>query len=157
MDEKGEINKFSEAEIILGSFYTLGIDLPCLLIDLTGVGLAIAPIIQGGVSFSMWAWFSSKGDTNYGKFGRQVVKLVANVLPLAPTTFIVFLIEVFIHNHPRAAQLTGQTAGTAAGSAIAGPAGARIGGAVGQYAMGGSAVESAASAVGPTKTKVKLK
>lgn len=154
MNENGETNKFSEAEIILGGFFAFGVDFTCILLDLTIVGAFITPVIQGFVTFIMWMWFKSKGDQGSGKISRQIAKYSANVLPVVPTNFIVFLIEAFIHNHPKAAQFAGQTAGTVVGAAFGGPAGARVGGAIGQYAAGGSATEAATGAV-PTKVPLK--
>ncbi len=95
-----EHKKFNEAEMLVGGFFTLGVDGVCTLIDLTGVGLAISPIIQGFTTFTMWWWFKSKGDPNASKIGRQITKYLANLLPLIPTTFTAFAIEVYIHNHP---------------------------------------------------------
>jgi len=150
---EGEIDKFKESEIIVGVMLTLGVDAICILIDLTGVGLFIAPILQSSITFAMWMWFKSKGGQKSG-LGKQIAKYAANALPIIPTTFIAFVIETFIHNHPKVAQVAGQTAGTVVGTAVAGPAGARIGAAVGQYAMGGSATESATSAI-PSKIPLK--
>lgn len=95
-----EHKKFNEAEMLLGGFFTLGVDSVCFLIDWTGVGLAIAPIIQSFTTFTMWWWFKTKGDPNTLKTGRQVAKYAANFLPLIPTTFTAFAVEVYIHNHP---------------------------------------------------------
>ncbi len=96
-----EIKKFSEAEILLGSLFTLGVDFLSAMIDLTGIGLAIAPIIQSGMTFLLWVWFKGKGDKTSKDVGKQVAKYAANLLPILPTTFIVFAISVYIHNHPK--------------------------------------------------------
>jgi hypothetical protein len=92
--------KFTEAEMLVGGLFTLGVDGICILIDLTGVGLAISPVLQGFVTFLMWWWLKSKGDPNAAKLGRQIAKYAANFLPVLPTTFITLGIEVYIHNHP---------------------------------------------------------
>ncbi|MFH1192965.1 MAG: hypothetical protein V1656_01450 [Candidatus Jorgensenbacteria bacterium] len=100
MENEKELNKFNEVELLLGGLFTLGVDGVCFLIDWTGVGLAIAPIIQGFATFSMWLWARSKGDPGALKTGRQVAKYAANALPLLPTTFIAFAVETYLHNHP---------------------------------------------------------
>ncbi|MBI5732905.1 hypothetical protein HY967_03030 [Candidatus Jorgensenbacteria bacterium] len=95
-----EINRYNETELIAGSIIMLGIDGVCFIIDWTGVGLAIAPIIQAGGTgaLTMWAW--RKGDTQALKMGRQVAKYASNALPLLPTLTLMFLIEAYMHNHP---------------------------------------------------------
>lgn len=95
-------NPVSEAEIILWSFFLLGLDGICILIDLTGVGLAIAPFVQGAGTFSNGMWFQkAKGNNGAMKFQRQLIKYISNFAPFLPTLFISFLIEVYIHNHPK--------------------------------------------------------
>ncbi len=154
MENDEGINKFNEAEVLVGGMLTFGVDFVCALIDLTGIGMAISPVIQGSMTFAMGMWFKNKGDKNGGKIGRQIAKYSANFLPIVPTNLTVFLIEVFVHNHPKVAKITGQTAGAAVGAAIGGPAGARIGAAAGEYAMGGSATESITDAA---TSKIPLK
>jgi len=101
MNSQNEIKKFSEAEMLLGGFFTLFIDVVSALIDATGIGLAIAPFLQSLVTFVMWVWFKSKGDKTSGDAGKQVAKYAANILPIVPTTFIVFVVSVYLHNHPK--------------------------------------------------------
>ncbi len=101
MGSETEIKKFSEAEMLLGGLFTLFIDLISALIDATGIGLAIAPFLQSLVTFIMWMWFKSKGDKTSGDAGKQVAKYAANILPIIPTTFIVFIISAYLHNHPK--------------------------------------------------------
>jgi hypothetical protein len=72
--DHGERKKFNAAEMLIGGMFTLGVDGICILIDLTGVGLAIAPIIQNFATFTMWWWAKSKGDPNAAKMGRQLAK-----------------------------------------------------------------------------------
>ena len=98
-----ELNTFSEVEILIGSCFALTVDAICFFIDWTGVGLAIAPFLQSGAMFilTMWSW--SKGDTASLRTGRQIAKHLSNWLPLIPTVLAVFLIEVYLHNHPKAA------------------------------------------------------
>lgn len=79
---------------------TIPVDVVSFLIDWTGVGLFLAPILQGAAMFATWFWLHSKGDKSSLKFGRQLGRYVSNILPLLPTVTIVFLIEVYLHNHP---------------------------------------------------------
>jgi hypothetical protein len=98
--ETEEINRFNEAEILVGGFFLLGIDLICILIDITGVGMAVAPFLQAPGTFFSSMWLKSKGDSGNMKLGRQITKYASNALPVVPTLFLSFLIETYIHNHP---------------------------------------------------------
>lgn len=111
-EQDQELNKFSEVEILIGSCFAITIDSICFLIDWTGVGLAIAPFLQSGAMFilTMWSW--SKGDTASLRMGRQIVKHASNWLPLIPTVLTVFLIEVYLHNHPKVAGAAGKALGS---------------------------------------------
>ncbi|MEK7629967.1 MAG: hypothetical protein AAB432_01105 [Patescibacteria group bacterium] len=137
-----EINKYKEAELIIGSFAFLFIDGVCFLIDWTGIGLAISPVIQGfgTAAQTFWAW--KKGDKTALKFSRQAIKYALNILPLLPTLTIVFLVQAFVHNNPKIAEAGGKLAGSAAGGGLAGPLGAKIGSVIGQYAGGSSLPQS---------------
>lgn len=143
MDER---KKFTEAEILLGGLFTLGVDGVCMLIDFTGIGLIVAPIIQGFTTFLIWMWFKSKGDPAAAKLGRQAAKYAANFLPVLPTTFLAFSIEVFIHNHPKAVAAVTTLAGAAL-SAATGGAGAGVAAAA-LKAAGGTKAAAALSAIG---------
>lgn len=89
---------FQGVEIILGSFVFISVDGIAFLIDLTGVGTLIAPILQSCATFSMDLWLRSKGDKNTFKIGRQIVKHGANLLPVLPTNTTVFVVAVILHN-----------------------------------------------------------
>jgi len=96
-----EHKKYSTAELLIGVLGFLLIDLICIIIDLTGVGAVIAPMIQnfGTFTLNLWAWH--KGDKNALKLGKQIAKYAANFLPLVPTLTIVFLITALNHNNPK--------------------------------------------------------
>ena len=94
-------NKFSEAEMLLGVFFFGGLDVIAILIDVTGVGLVIAPVVQSFATLSQTLWFWSKGDKNAIKFGRQVAKYAANALAVVPTLTIAFIVEAQMHNNPK--------------------------------------------------------
>jgi len=106
-----EDNKFSEAELLVGGFFTLGIDGLCALIDLTGIGLFISPLIQSAATFAVSMWLQSKGGSL--SFGKEAVKYASSTLPILPTTFIVFLVSAFVHNHPKAIESAAILAGPA--------------------------------------------
>lgn len=96
-----EENRVLESEMILWSFFLLGLDGICILIDLTGIGLAIAPFLQGFGTFSNGMWFSkAKGDKGAMSLQRQLIKYVSNFSPFLPTLFIAFAVETYMHNHP---------------------------------------------------------
>ena len=118
MEEK--LQKFNEVELLLGGFFTLSVDIVCALIDLTGIGLIIAPFLQSFVTFSIWLWFRSKGEQGVSSIGRQVAKYLANAIPILPTTFIAFVIEALVHNHPKIAAIAEKA--TSPGSKLASPA-----------------------------------
>jgi hypothetical protein len=94
--------EFRVSELLVGFFFlTLPVDALCIVIDLTGVGLAVAPFLQGFALFCVRWWFKMKGDPNALQLNvKQVVRYLSNVLPLVPTVTIVFLIDAYVHNHP---------------------------------------------------------
>lgn len=96
-----EVNAVTESETIVWLLFLLGIDGICIIIDITGVGMAVAPFVQGAGTFSSTLWFDkAKGDKGATKLQRQLIKYISNVAPLLPTLSIVFLIERYMHNHP---------------------------------------------------------
>lgn len=98
---KEEINSVTESEIIVWLVFLLGFDGVCILLDLTGVGMGIAPFLQGAGTFSSGIWFEkSKGDKNAMKMQRQLIKYISNIAPFLPTLSIAFAIETYVHNHP---------------------------------------------------------
>lgn len=106
-----EVNKFTIAEILLGLFFTLLVDIIAGLIDFTAIGaIIIAPFIQTFAVFIIGYWFKRKGDANGLKLGRMIFKSVLQFLPAelyliaTLTTTIPFLIEALIHNNPKLTQ-----------------------------------------------------
>lgn len=104
----GGRKQFSEAEYLLGFFFLGGVDVISIVIDLTGVGLVIAPVIQGFATFVMLWWMYAKGSKDAFKFGKTAAKLAANALPIVPVNTIVFLVSAYLHNHPEKAGLFGK-------------------------------------------------
>lgn len=100
MDETQTPNRFTEAELIIGSFAFLGVDVISLALDLTGVGAAIAPVLQGAATFLIEWWVKSKSGSWGGLDLNRVMKYLSNTLPLLPTTFTIFLVSAIKHNHP---------------------------------------------------------
>lgn len=94
--------EFSAIEMGIGLFFlAIPVDLLCLVIDMTGVGLAVAPFLQIIAVFSIRWWLKMKGDPNALRFdGKQVTRLLSNILPFVPTVTIIFLLDVYVHNHP---------------------------------------------------------
>ncbi|MDP2704589.1 MAG: hypothetical protein Q8P01_05285 [bacterium] len=95
-----EQKKFCEAEIILGVFFFAGIDGIAILLDLTVVGLAIAPFIQAFALGVMIFWFWWKGNKQAIQLGRVVAKFLATAIPIIPTNLIIFAVSSYYHNHP---------------------------------------------------------
>ncbi len=91
--------KYNLAEIVIGVLLFLMIDLIALGLDLTGIGSIIAVVLQSGGVLIMNLWALSKGDKNSLKISRQIIKYLANVLPILPTCTLVFLIDVFLLNY----------------------------------------------------------
>jgi len=103
---ENEDNKVSMVEMVLWLLlFTIPVDAISAILDTTGVGAAIMPFFQGGMMFVMRAWFySSKHDADAMKInGKQLTRLVSNLLPWIPTVTIVFLIDAYMHNHPNKA------------------------------------------------------
>ncbi len=101
-----ERDPFNMVEIVIGVLFTLFIDILAFLIDLTGVGLAIAPILQTAANFVTSWWLKIKGSPNAFKTGRLIAKNIVSVLPLLPTNTTAFIIEVWLHNHAPIEALT---------------------------------------------------
>src|SRR3989344_7083400 len=106
-----ELNKFSMGEIILGGFFLFAIDVVCAFLDFLGIGLVIAPILQAGGSFATTLWLRAKGDQDAIGLARQITKYAANILPILPTLTTAFIIETYIHNHPKLTAVTGSAGG----------------------------------------------
>ncbi|MDO8557131.1 MAG: hypothetical protein Q7R98_01570 [Candidatus Jorgensenbacteria bacterium] len=94
----GEYKKFSEAEILIGGLVTFFIDFACGILDAFAIGIIVSPLIQAGVTAATWFWFKNKGDADSKKIGRQIAKYAANILPVIPTTFVVFVVSAIMHN-----------------------------------------------------------
>lgn len=105
-----ESNKFTESEIIIGGLFALGVDGLCALIDLTGVGTGVAPVIQGFSVFAIDRWVDSKGGTSWGT-GKQMAQYASGLVPILPTTVAVFVIRVFMHNNPKLTEVAGKVVG----------------------------------------------
>jgi len=105
-----EDNKFTESEMIVGGLFALGVDGLCALIDFTGVGTAVSPVIQGFATFAIDRWVDSKGGEVMG-LGKQFAQYSAGVIPLVPTTTGIFAIRVFMHNHPTITEVAGKVVG----------------------------------------------
>lgn len=99
--------KFGIAETFLWTVFALTVDGICALIDITGVGMAIAPFIQGLGTIVFGFVLINKGNSDGLKTGRLIFKLLLHILPATPyiitalTTTIPFWVETFIHNHPK--------------------------------------------------------
>jgi len=107
-----ENSKFTESEMVVGGLFALGIDGICALTDLTGVGLAITPVIQGFAVFAISQWAESKGGAP-ASLGKQLAKYAAQFLPVLPTVLAVFVIEVAVHNNPALKEVAEKVAKTA--------------------------------------------
>ena len=94
----GAYKKFSAAEVILGSLFTLFIDVISAFLDLLVIGLFISPVIQGGTTAALWLWFRSKGGKSTQKPGRWLAKGALSFAPWIPTTFFVFIASAYFHN-----------------------------------------------------------
>lgn len=101
--EENDHNPFIGAEIILGGLVFLGVDVISLIIDLTGIGMAVAPVLQSGSVVALSLWSQTKGGKNTFSFSRQLVKHASGIIPLIPTTVFIFALDVYLHNHPTSA------------------------------------------------------
>ncbi|MAF79808.1 hypothetical protein CL629_01885 [bacterium] len=96
----GERKQFVESEILIGVIFFSGLDGIAALIDVTGVGMAIAPILQSFGTGVITVWLWSKGNKAAVKPGRQIALHLANIIPFVPTVAFVFFVTAYIHNHP---------------------------------------------------------
>ena len=93
-----KVRAFMEVEIIGGVFMMFIFDGIAIMIDLTGVGLAIAPFLQAAATAISNGWMAMKGNKGAMKIGNQVAKYAANFLPVVPTNTIVFAYGVWSTN-----------------------------------------------------------
>ncbi len=104
MEQEAALPKVSLGEIVLFGLILFIVDVFCTLLDFTGIGAAVTPFIQAGFTAMMTAWFYwSKKDKAVTKLGRQIIKYASNLLPWVPTLFVVFVVEAYMHNHPKQA------------------------------------------------------
>lgn len=103
-----EYKKFKESELITGGLACLFLDLGCIVIDLTGVGIALSVTAKTFALGLIDWWIWDKGG-GIPKIGKQVGKYFANFLPLA--TVITFFVLTFMHNHPKLTAVAGKAAG----------------------------------------------
>ncbi len=109
MEENKE--KFELAEIVLYSLGALFIDGLCLLLDLTLVGLLIAPIIQSLATFGFGFILRGKGDKEALSFKRQIGPQTLNFLPVLPTVFGSSIRRMITHNNPKTGLIAGNITG----------------------------------------------
>jgi hypothetical protein len=120
-----KIKKVTEAEMIIWGLPILCIEIICAFLDALSIGalLIFSATLKTGIKIWFDMFMKRKGDKSTGLLKDQLAKWLGNAFPLG--TFIMFVITVIKHNHPKLAQF----AGKAAGQAVGGPAGAKIGGA----------------------------
>jgi uncharacterized membrane protein SpoIIM required for sporulation len=97
------MSKFNTSEIVLGGLFTLLIDATAALFDLlapvtAGITMTIGIFLQSAMSFATSWWLMSKGGQRAWRLERQLIKQVSNFLPVVPTAFLAFIIEVVLHN-----------------------------------------------------------
>ncbi|TSA45137.1 hypothetical protein D4R51_02405 [bacterium] len=102
--------KISESEMIIGTMFALGVSALCFIFDLFIIGMVVTPIIESFFTFGMWLFFKSKGDPHADKVGVNIAQYAANLIPFIPSIVVVFIVKVYIHNHPKIAGLTTQVA-----------------------------------------------
>jgi hypothetical protein len=95
------INKYSTAEIVIGTLFLLGVDFFTALLDLTGFGALISRIIKWLAQIVLLWWAIFKGDKNALKAGRVVAKFLINAVPILPTLTTIFVVETALHNNPK--------------------------------------------------------
>ena len=105
--------KFTEAEIIVGSLAAIFIDVMCGIIDFFSVGIAaiaVTPVVQTAATGAIEWWVEQKGG-DLGIFDlKRFAKYAINALPIIPTTLFIFSVTVFTHNNP-ALVAAGKTVG----------------------------------------------
>lgn len=100
-----EDKKIGSGELLIFSFLFLFVDLACALLDLTVVGAGATPVIQGFFLFAMDNFLMGRGSKSVTKLGRKIAKYALQLIPFLPTLMTTFLIEAFVHNNPKVAQV----------------------------------------------------
>ena len=100
----------------MGVFFFGAIDGIAILLDLTGVGMAIAPVLQSFAMGAMIFWFWTRGNKQAIQLGRVVAKFAATAIPIVPTNLIIFAVSSYYHNHTEKAGLMRKLIGKKGGS-----------------------------------------
>lgn len=108
-----EDKKIGSGELLIFSFLFLFVDTLCFLLDWTIVGAGFTPVIQGFVLFFMDKFLIGKGVKAASQLGRKIAKYALQLIPILPTLVTTFLIEAYIHNNPKIAQVATKTASLA--------------------------------------------
>lgn len=110
----GDYKKINESEIIIGAMLALGVFVLSFIFDFFVIGMVVTPIIESFFTFGMWWFFKSMGDPHANKVGANIAQYAANLIPFIPSIVVVFLVKVYIHNHPKIIAAAGKVAGAAA-------------------------------------------
>jgi hypothetical protein len=104
-----EYQKFKESELLTGGLACLFIDLGCLVIDFTGVGIAVSVVAKSAARGLTDWWIWSKGG-ELPSIGKLSLKYAGNSIPFA--TVVMFFTSTLSHNHPKLAAAAGKVGGS---------------------------------------------
>src|SRR5258706_33258 len=110
-----EYKKFMESEMLIGAIATLFFDVLCIVIDFTGVGVFLVLMLKPMVLFGLDQWIKSHGGQSSADLKKLIGKFFLNELPFM--TFILFLVSVFLHNHPSIGGIVTKATGGVGGGA----------------------------------------
>ena len=96
MDEK----PFSLAEIILGTFLALTIDIVAAIASALSFGF-LGFFVHAGTWLIFSLWFTLKGvKVTSSLVKRYLIPMVVQAIPFIPTTTATFLITTYMENNP---------------------------------------------------------
>ena len=91
---------FSTAEIILGTFFALIIDVIAAIASVFSFGL-LGILVHSGTWLIFTLWFTIKGVRVTASFARRyLIPIAVQAIPFLPTTTATFLVTIYMENNP---------------------------------------------------------
>jgi xanthosine utilization system XapX-like protein len=108
---------FSLAEIILGTFFALIIDIIAAVASLFSFGL-LGILVHSGTWLIFTLWFTIKGvKVTASLVRRYILPIAVQAIPFLPTTTATFLVTTYMENHPEKFGVIAKVASAAEGTA----------------------------------------
>ena len=92
--------KFSLVEIILGTLFSILIDILAAIADFFTIGI-LGFFIQALTWLVFTFWFTIKGVKATASLAKRfIIPIAVQIVPLIPTLAATFLVTTYLENHP---------------------------------------------------------